>query len=147
MLRAYNSKGSLLYRFRRPLLRGFVWFTRLMYWRLARRVAQDIADYQRSGFEVVGIVGVAASPSCGVATTLDLKQSFEVVASCPLALMNREVMNEQAVVDCRMAGEGLFVRALKHQLNHRGLTVPFLQYDLVAEMRGQPHTAFDVRAA
>jgi predicted secreted protein len=147
MLRAYDSKGRLLYRFRRPLLRAFVWFTRVVYWRLARRVALDIADYQRSGFEVVGVVGVGASPSCGVATTLDLKQSLEVVASCPFALMSRDVMNERAVVDCRTAGEGLFVGALKHQLNRRGLTVPFLEHDLLAEMRGQPQTALDVRAA
>jgi hypothetical protein len=147
MLRAYGSSGSLLYRFRRPLLRGFVWLTRFVYWRLARRVAHDIADYQRSGFEVVGVVGVGASPSCGVATTLDLKQSFEVVASCPFALMNRDVMNKRAVVDCRAVGEGLFVRALKRQLKRRNLTVPWLEHDLVAEMHGQPQTTFDARAA
>jgi predicted secreted protein len=147
MLLAYDSKGSLLYRLRRPLLRGFVWLTRLVYWRLARRVAHDIADYQRSGFEVVGVVGVGASPSCGVTTALDLKRSFEVVAACPFALMNRDVMNKRAVVDCRTAGEGLFVRALKHQLKRRNLAVPFLEHDLVAEMRGQPQTTFDARAA
>src|SRR5262249_14321646 len=39
--------------------------------RLARRVALQIADYQRSDMSVVAVVGVDGSPSCGVATTID----------------------------------------------------------------------------
>ena len=35
---------------------------------LAREVAGGIEDYARSGFEVVGVVGIAGSPSCGVLT-------------------------------------------------------------------------------
>lgn len=146
MLRAYDSEGSLLYRFRRPLLRGFIRYTRFVYWKLARQVALDITDYQRSGFEVIGVVGVGGSPSCGVATGLDLKKSFEVLASCPLALMNRAVMNERAVVACRTPGEGLFIQTLKRQLTHRGLTVPFFEHDLLAEMRGQRQRLFDQSA-
>jgi hypothetical protein len=137
LLRAYNSKGTLLYRVRRPLLHAFTAYTRLVYARLARRVARDIADYERSGFQVIGIAGVGASPSCGVTTTLDLNRSFEVVAACPLAVMNRKLINERAVIGCRIAGEGLFVRALKRQLDQRGLTVPFFEHDLVLEMRGR----------
>ena len=72
MLRAYEARGTVLYRFRGPLLRLFVFNTRLVSWRLARHVAREIADYKRSGFTVVGIVGVGASPSCGVRTTLDI---------------------------------------------------------------------------
>ncbi len=143
MIRGYDSRGSLLYRFRGPALRVFVWYTRFVYWRLARRVVRDIADYRRSGFEVVGIVGVGASPSCGVTTTLDLRKSFEIVASCPFAQLNREVMNQRAVVGCRAAGQGLFVRTLERQLDRRGLTVRFFEHDLVAEMLGRPQPAFD----
>ncbi len=66
MIPAYGSNGTVLYRFRAPLLRLFVWYTRLAYWRLARAVVKDIREYQRSGVRVVAIVGVGASPSCGV---------------------------------------------------------------------------------
>lgn len=57
------------------------------------------------------------------------------------------VINKQAVTACRTAGEGLFVRALKHQLRRRNLAVPFLEHDLVAEMRGQPQTLRPTAAA
>ncbi len=132
----YHSKGGVLYPLRGLLLRAFVVWTRLVYRRLARRVARDVADYQRSGIAVAGIVGIGASPSCGVTTTLDLRASLEVVASCPAAALTRDVMNEQAVLGCRRKGEGLFIAALDRQLRRRGLEVPALEHDLAAELRG-----------
>jgi predicted secreted protein len=141
MLRAYGSKGTLTYRLRGPLIQLFVWYTRLVYRRLARAVLKDIEAYERSGVRVIGIVGVGASPSCGVTTTLDLRRSFEVVASCPVAMLDRRAINERAVVDCRAAGEGLFIRTLQRQLSRKGISIPLVEYDLVAEMRGAPQTS------
>lgn len=65
LLPMYGSRGTLLYRLRRVLLPLFLGYTRWMYWRLAKEVVRDIEDYVRSGFEVVGIVGVGGS-TCGV---------------------------------------------------------------------------------
>lgn len=137
MLRAYGARGTVLYRFRRPLLRLFMLYTRLEYWRLARGVVSQIADYERSGFTVIGIVGVGASPSCGVNTTLDLRRSFEVMATTPIDSLDRQGFNRDAVVACRVAGAGLYVKSLERQLRRRGLTPPLLEHDLVAEMRGE----------
>ena len=64
-LRLYHSKGRPRYALRGVLLHAFVWWTRVVYRRLARQVARDVTDYQRSGIEVAGIVGIGASPSCG----------------------------------------------------------------------------------
>jgi uncharacterized protein YbbK (DUF523 family) len=139
-VRLYHSKGGPLYPLRAVLLRGFVWWTRIVYWRLARQVARDVTDYERSGVAVEGIVGIGASPSCGVTTTLDLRASLEVVAACPAAALTRDVMNEQAVLGCRRPGEGLFIKALDRQLKRRGLTVPALEHDLAAELRGKRQT-------
>jgi predicted secreted protein len=139
-LRLYHSKGGLLYPLRGLLLSAFVVWTRLVYRRLARRVARDVADYQRSGITVAGIVGIGASPSCGVTTTLDLRASLELVASCPAAALTRDVMNERAVLGCRRSGEGLFIAALDRQLGRRGLEVPALEHDLAAELRGSQQT-------
>ena len=111
MLRAYGARRTALYRFRGLLLRLFMLYTRLEYWRLARRVVSQIADYERSGFTVIGIIGVGASPSCGVHTTLDLRRSFEVIANTPLDSVDRRAVNRDAVVACRVAG----LRAL-HQV-------------------------------
>jgi uncharacterized protein YbbK (DUF523 family) len=136
-LRLYDSKGGPLYPLRGVLLRAFVWWTRIVYWRLARQVVRDVIDYERSGVAVAGIVGIGASPSCGVTTTLDLRASLEVVAACPAAAMTRDVMNEQAVLGCRRAGEGLFIKALDRRLKHRRITVPALEHDLAAELHGK----------
>lgn len=135
-LHLYHSKGGLLYPLRGPLLRAFVLWTRHVYRRLARQVAHDIVDYQRPGITVAGIVGVGASPSCGVTTTLDMRASLEVVAACPAGALTRDVMNERAVLGCRRTGEGLFIAALDRQLRRRGLEVPALEHDLAAELRG-----------
>lgn len=141
LLRVHGIKGSPLYLMRRPLLRLWVAYTALAYTRLARQVVREIEDYQRSGFEVVGVIGVGSSPSCGVDNTLDMRRSLEVIAACPVATINRSIMNEQAVAGCQRAGEGIFTRRLKRRLGRRGLSVPFFEYDIVAEMRGEPqHT-------
>ena len=137
LLRAHGIKGSPLYPLRRPLLRFWVAYTELVYARLARQVVREIADYERSGFDVVGVIGVGSSPSCGVSNTLDMRRSLEVIAACPVAAMDRVVMNEQAVAGCRRAGEGIFTRRLRSGLERKGLSVPFVEYDIVAEMRGQ----------
>lgn len=136
-LRMYHSKGRPLYALRGPLLRAFVWWTRIVYWRLARQVAKDVADYQRSGMTVAGIVGIGISPSCGATTTLDLRASLDVVAACPAATLTRDVMNDRAVLGCRRPGQGLFIEALDRQLRRRGLTLPAFEHDLAAELRGQ----------
>jgi len=138
MLRAYGLRDSVLYPLRGALFPLFVWHTRVRYRRLAGRVVRDIKDYRRSGMRVLAVVGVGGSPSCGVSTTLDLRRSFEAVAACPLNLIDRNTFNERAVVACAVAGEGLFMRALKSKLARSGVDVPFVEYDLIAEMRGLP---------
>ncbi|WP_082955959.1 2-thiouracil desulfurase family protein [Mycobacterium sp. E3339] len=134
----YHSKGGFLYPLRAVLLRVFVVWTRLVYRRTARQVVRDVADYQQSGIAVAGVIGIGASPSCGVATTLDMRASLEVVASCPAAALTRDVMNERAVLACRRPGEGLFIAALDRQFRRRGLAIPALEHDLAAELRGSP---------
>jgi uncharacterized protein YbbK (DUF523 family) len=138
LLPFYGSRGTLLYRLRYVLLPLFRWYTRWVYWRLAKEVVRDIEDYVRSGFEVVGIVGVGGSPSCGVWSRLDLRHSLEVVASCPLARLDRRVMNEEAIANCLSEGEGLFIAALQHQLRRKYLTIRWYEHELLAEIRGQP---------
>lgn len=139
-LRLYDSKGGPLYPMRGVLLHAFIWWTKVVYRRLARRVARDVVDYRRAGITVGGFIGIGASPSCGVITTLDMRTSLEVVATCPAAAMTREVMNERAVLGCRRRGEGLFVNALDRELKRRNVIVPAFEHDLAAELRGTSQT-------
>jgi hypothetical protein len=66
----------------------------LRYWLLARSVAREIEQYRDAGITVEGVVGIGASPSCGVNTTLDMRRSFETMARCPLAAIDRTMINE-----------------------------------------------------
>jgi predicted secreted protein len=109
------------------------WWTRLTYRRLACRVAADINDYTDSGVEVVEIVGVGASPSCGVSITLDLNQAICNMARCDPSTLDRSTVNDRvaaSVVD----GNGMFIAALQRQLARRGLTVRFSEHDLLREL-------------
>ena len=112
-------------------------YTRIAYARMARRIAREIADYLRSGFEVVGIVGVGGSPSCGVRTTLDMRRTVEVVATCNLASLDRSRFNRDAIEGTVVAGEGLFVEQLRLSLRRRRIDVPLFEHDLIAELQGR----------
>jgi uncharacterized protein YbbK (DUF523 family) len=136
----YGSKGGPLYPVRGMLLRAFVWWTRTVYRHLARHVVRDVRDYQRSGVEVAGMVGIGASPSCGVTSTLDLRASLDVLAACPTAALTRDLMNQEAVLSCRRPGQGIFIQALDHQLKRRGIAVPAFEHDLAIELRGEAQT-------
>ena len=84
MLPAYGASGILRGTAVQIAVRPFVWYTRLVYARLGRLVAAQIADYRRSRVDVVGVVGIAGSPSCGVTTTLDLMGAVHTLTRCPL---------------------------------------------------------------
>ena len=138
LLPFYGSKGTILYRLRHVLLPLFLLYTRWVYWRLAKEVVRDIEDYLRSSFEVVGIVGVGGSPSCGVWSKLDMRCSLETVAGCPLAKCDRHLVNEGAVAACLRDGEGLFIAAIQRRLRRKHITIRWYEHDLLAEIRGLP---------
>lgn len=129
MLIAYGAGGSWRGPLVRALVGGFVAYTRLVYARLAREVAAEVADYQDCGLQVVGVVGIAGSPSCGVETTLDLPAAVNVLSRCPLADLDRRVVKDEAVGSHTVPGRGLFVTALQRQFTKRGLGIRFDEYD------------------
>jgi len=106
-----------------PVVRAYL---RLRYAHLARRVARDIDDYARCGFAVRGIVGVAGSPSCGVHSTLDLRQAAAALAArrqAPTAAW----MNTEVVAPAIRPGTGLFIEAIGHRLARRHREVALLE--------------------
>ena len=130
MLSVYGSKGSLRYALRRPLTTLFMEWTRVVYRRLARRVAGDIASYRHAGMEVTGIVAVAGSPSCGATSTLDVPRAVDTLAALPIAELNRDAVN-RVVADCAVPGTGMFIAELLGALHRRGMTAPVTEHDLV----------------
>lgn len=136
LLRHFGSRGTLLHRMGNLVLPILLWYTRLVYRRLAKQVARRIADYTTSGFEVVGIVGVDGSPSCGTVRTLDFRQSLQLVATLTPS-STRDDMNA-IVLRSLTAGRGLFVDALQRETRRLGLSVPMFAFDLPAELQGKP---------
>jgi predicted secreted protein len=131
----YGSAGTWRYSLRRPLTWVFLVYSRLVYAQVARRVVRDLADYVRSGLGVVGIVGVGASPSCGVFQTLDVPRSVEVAAACPVESTDTATFNPALMSTATTAGSGYFIKALRRGLKQRHLVIPFCEHDLVAELR------------
>jgi uncharacterized protein YbbK (DUF523 family) len=144
LLLTYGASGSFLYRSRRVLLPFAMFYTRLVYRRLARELAAQIQDYLASGFSVAAIVGIDGSPTCGVRTTLDLRRSFDALAY--LDLDARPITAEdgrRVVSDCLIPGRGLFTVELQKALKRRRIVVPYLAHDLIGEAEGKQSAVAD----
>lgn len=135
MLVAYGVGGTWRPHVVRALLGVFVAYTRLVYARLGREVAAEVVDYQDGGMDVVGVVGIAGSPSCGVHLTLDLPAAVDVLCRCPLARLDRRVVRDEAVETHTVPGRGLFVTALQREFTKRGLGIRFDEYNFAASPR------------
>ncbi|MEM5767697.1 MAG: CD3072 family TudS-related putative desulfidase [Bacillota bacterium] len=68
--------------------------------KLADYVVQQILEYDKYGFEIVGIIGANRSPNCGVDTTSD---------------NNEEI-----------SGMGLFIEEIFHQLSRENISIPMI---------------------
>lgn len=123
LLAAYGSSRWLPRLLRPVVLRAVLAYTRLVYRRLARQTARRVADYRDSGLDVVGIVGVDGSPSCGVTRTMDLSRALDHL--CDTDPDTITVAEMTAIVrDAGTPGRGLYIEALQRQLHRRGLEVP-----------------------
>jgi predicted secreted protein len=133
LLRLYGRRPLRWRPVREAMLAVGTAWTRLVYRRLARRVADDIADYVRSGFDVVEVVGVGGSPSCGVHATLDLDRAIAAMARVDSATDTRSA-NRAVVTDNVVPGRGLFIECLDRALAARGVSVAQTEHDMVAEL-------------
>jgi hypothetical protein len=133
LLRVHGSRPLRYPAVRRAALAIATAWTTVVYRRLARRVAGEIADYIDGGFDVVEIVGVGGSPSCGVRTTLDVNGAVAALAGrdgdTDRRSTNRDVIAANVVPGC-----GLFVACLDRALRSRGIVVMYSEHDLVAEL-------------
>ncbi|GAA2156264.1 2-thiouracil desulfurase family protein [Nocardioides koreensis] len=128
MLLAFGAAGTPRAPAVRLLSNAFLRWTRLVYDHLARRATREVRAYRRAGVEVVGFVGVADSPSCGVHSTLDLRGAIEAVGRCPLEQLDPRTLNRDVVAAHTRAGEGMFTAALRRRLRDAGVEVPFAEH-------------------
>lgn len=141
LLRACGARQRRWFRYRRPLLWfGLAW-TRHVYRPMARRVVRQMCDYHRAGIEVVALVGVGASPSCGVLSTLDLRGALDALADVNPAEVERRAFNRDVISAHAIAGQGVFVHELSRGIARHGLDVLFVEHDLLTELAGRPSSA------
>jgi len=136
IVRAYGSKGTFSYRIYDALLDLWIWNIKRKYRGLAKKVVEEIRDYKDSGFEVIGIVGIDGSPSCGVNQTLDMKTLFERVSEKDVGSLTREE-NNQLVTESLTDGKGYFVQELQDGLRKWNLNTRFYAHSLSGEMKGE----------
>jgi uncharacterized protein YbbK (DUF523 family) len=140
LLLFYGSKGKLRYRLRGVLLPLILWYTKRIYRRLAQETADQIQDYQRCGMRVLGVIGVDASPSCGVYKNLNVRVALERVGRLEGDTASAEDMN-RIVTGAVAPGRGLYIKLLQQELDKRGLSVRFTAHDLIDELEGKPSSA------
>lgn len=130
---AFGSRRTAVWPLRRWIMWAFVLYTRIRYALIARRVVGEMQDYVRSGYRVEGIVGVAGSPSCGIATTLDTHKWLEAIAGAKPKEVTARFVNE-AVISAARPGRGWFMSAITRGLDRRRMAVPLAEHDLIAEL-------------
>ncbi|MBL8923268.1 MAG: DUF523 domain-containing protein [Myxococcaceae bacterium] len=114
-------------------------YTRRVYRRLARKVVAQLADCLASGIEVIAIVGIDGSPSCGARVTIDLGGAARAMAATQVDSLTTARQNE-IVREHARPGRGLFIDELERAMRRRGVRVPVLAHDLFAELDGKPST-------
>lgn len=139
MLRLYGLErrsrlAAALVRLARPLA---TWYVRWAYRRLARRIAAQVADYERSGVRVRGVVGIDGSPSCGVHTTIDAARFVDAMMRVDVARFSAAAQNA-LVRRFAAPGRGLFLDELARALRRRRVRVPLYAHDLFRELDGLP---------
>ncbi|MCS7128971.1 MAG: 2-thiouracil desulfurase family protein [Desulfurococcaceae archaeon] len=83
--------------------------------KLSKQLADYIEEYLKNHVKVVGIVGIAGSPSCGVLTTAS----------------SSEWMGDpgKASSSTRVQGRGVFINELVKELEARGIKLELVEYD------------------
>lgn len=142
LLLFYNSKNKLRFKLRKILLPLAIWYTKKIYRKLAKQAVSLIQDYQDSGMTILGVVGVDASPSCGVCKKLDMNQAITDLGMISIKTATVEDINS-IVKNNTIQGQGLYITLIQDELNKRKINIPFFSHDLIGELEGKA-TSVDI---
>ncbi len=136
----YGSKGIIWCWLRKLLLPIALLYTKHVYRKLANQAVYLIEDYKNSDIKILGLVGVDASPSCGVCTTINIPKAVMSLGRITKDLTSSDDIN-QIVMKNVEAGQGFYIERIKRELNKRGINIPFIAHDIINELKGNPSTA------
>lgn len=86
--------------------------------KMLKPIVQQTKSYLDAGYEIVGIVGIDGSPSCGVNYTCSGNFRGEISNNSELAKI-LETLNE-------IESSGVFIEELKDYLGEVGVEIPFM---------------------
>ena len=86
---------------------------------------------------MVGIVGVSASPTCGVTKSVKISSFIKFMEKSNPREINREKLNKEYIIGSLVNNSGLFIEELKKMLEKKKMNVKFYEYDFVKEIKGK----------
>lgn len=141
---AYASKGTLREHVSIIMLPAFLLYTRLRYKRIARDVCNRMKDYRKAGYEIVGVVGIDGSPTCGVRESLSMRRSTGYFARQEWTT-TREAFNEGMYRECAVQEEGMYFRELHRRMTSAHMEIPVDAVSLAEEMRESKRPTINTR--
>lgn len=115
----------------------FMWRTKLIYRKIAKKVVKDMQNYQNSGFEIIGIVGISASPTCSISKTIDGRKFLDYLSNKKVDDIKRENLNDFCIKGALVDGNGLYILELKRILKKKKMDIRFYEHDLIREMNNE----------
>jgi len=112
----------------------FMWRTKMIYRKIAKEVVHEIQDYLNAGFEVIGIIGISASPTCSISKTIDGTKFLDYLAGKKVDEINRKELNEMSIKNALVDGNGMYITELKQILKRKKIDIKFYEHDLIKEM-------------
>lgn len=140
---AFDTKRTPLYLLKGIIVPLFLWYTQLCYRHYARTLVKEITDYERSGYQILGIVGIDGSPTCGVNRHIDIRRAFSLYAGTRLRDLKRGDFNRSLYAECLKDGRGIFISKVKNELDRRGIRIPFYSHSLLDEMKGKTNSIWE----
>lgn len=131
---AFDTKRTPLYLLRGIVLPLFLWYTKLRYRHYAGTLVKEIKDYLKSGYQVLGMIGIDGSPTCGVYKHIDIRCAFRLYSRTRTNDLKRDDFNKCLYSDCLREGRGLFISSVKVKLEKRGIHIPIYSHSLMDEM-------------
>ena len=133
--------GTPWYRVLRPFVRLWLARYRLLCAREAKKLVRQIADYNESGYSMIGIIAVNDSPTDGVTKTIDMTEAAERLVSMGVdpGIMADPSFEEMEKVLPRLCtdGTGIFTAVLQRELKDRKIDVKIVGFDPWADSKAE----------
>ncbi len=107
LLIVFDAKWTFPRDIKPLLIKLFIAYTRITYKKLANETFKMICDHIKSGYKIMGIIGVDGSSSCGVTTILDIRKVFDYFVCQDIKTLNKDEFNRELYENCTATGRGI----------------------------------------